>query len=307
MSFLPMPQDRPRIVAIGEILWDMFPSGPRFGGAPANFAGHAASLNAAVSIVSGVGDDELGKSALRLLQNASIDTRFVAVDSRHPTGKVDVKLDASGHASYHFNQHEAWDHIHWTEAIHALASDADAVCFGTLSQRSPNSRDCLRAFVRATGPDALRVLDLNLRAPYYEDAVITDSLEMANVVKLNDEELRLVAATYQLDGSEIDQAREIAKRFALRLVAITRGTRGSLLVNERDHYEEPAQKVEVKDTVGAGDTFTAAMTVGLLRGIPLGEINRAASRMAEYVCTQTGATPPIPIDLRRPVAQRSAL
>lgn len=287
----------PSLITLGEILWDMFPSGPRFGGAPANFAHHAASLGADVAIVSGVGNDELGNAALRMLRESSVETQFVAVSDRYRTGQVRVSLDDQGHAAYQFNPDEAWDHIPWTADLNAIASSCQAVCFGTLAQRSSESRNTIRRFVQATPADALRVLDLNLRSPFYDDEVIEESLQLASILKLNDEELNLVAGRFVSGGDELTQAREILGRYALDLVAVTRGGRGSLLVREDTFSEELAQPTTVRDTVGAGDTYTAAITVGLMKGIPLADINRTACRMAEYVCSQQGATPKLPDQL----------
>lgn len=294
-----MPSQSLNVVSLGEILWDMFPSGPRFGGAPANLAHHAASLGANVAMVSGVGNDDLGDRALQNLRESAIETKYVAVNDHYPTGQVQVSLDEKGHASYQFNQNEAWDHIHWSPELKELAARSDAVCFGTLAQRSPESRQTIQSFVRAVPANALRVLDLNLRPPFYDDQVIEASLELANVLKLNDDELRLIAERFFGGDDELTQARGIMSRFDLKLVAVTRGARGSLLIRENTLSEEPAQRTTVRDTVGAGDTYTAAMTVGLLKDLPLESVNRGASRMAEFVCSQPGATPRLPEELLR--------
>ncbi len=287
------------IVALGEILWDLFPSGPRFGGAPANFGYHAASLGGEVAIVSGVGDDELGHSALRNLKQSGIETGFVQIDREHPTGTVGVDVDTHGHASYSFNDDEAWDHIAWSDDLQQLASRADVACFGTLAQRSPTSRETLRRFIEATAPTTLRLLDLNLRAPFHDDDVIEHSLRLANVLKINDDELAMLATRYADGDDEAVQAKQIADRFGLDVVAVTRGSRGGLIVRGDEVSRVPSMPVDVQDTVGAGDSFTAALAMGLLRNIPLDTINRAACRIAEYVCTQAGATPPLPREVVR--------
>lgn len=289
----------PFVVTLGEILWDMFPSGPRFGGAPANFAHHVASLGVEVAIVSAVGNDELGDVALRNLRESTIATQHVLVSERFATGRVEVAVDTHGHASYRFNDEEAWDHVPWTPELERLASRVDAVCFGTLAQRHEESRKTIRRFLEATPAKALRVLDLNLRSPFYDDDTIQSSLELANILKLNDEELKLVGEKFIGAGDEMAQSKKLLERFDLELVAVTRGSRGGLLVSKGASSEEPAQPTTVRDTVGAGDTFTAAVTVGLLRNLPLATINRVACRMAEFVCSQTGATPRLPDELLR--------
>ncbi|MGV3484119.1 MAG: carbohydrate kinase family protein [Planctomycetaceae bacterium] len=285
------------VVTLGEILWDMFPTGPRFGGAPANFAHHVASLGVDVAIVSAVGNDELGDAALGKLRESTIHTQHVFVSERFATGRVEVAIDSRGHASYRFNDEEAWDHIPWTPAMEPLASRVDAVCFGTLAQRHDESRQTIRRFLEATPAKALRVLDLNLRSPFYDDDTIQSSLELANILKLNDDELKLVAEKFVGPGDELAQSRKLLDRFDLELVAVTRGSRGGLLVSKEACSEEPAQATTVRDTVGAGDTFTAAVTVGLLKKLPLETINRTACRMAEFVCSQSGATPRLPEEL----------
>jgi len=296
----PLPAKNVSILAIGEVLWDMFASGPRFGGAPANFANHAASLGALVNLVSRVGDDELGREAIERLRQTTIDTSLVTIDPDWPTGRVKVEVDADGHASYHFHGHEAWDRITFSDAVHDVAMRTGAVCFGTLAQRSSESRDAIISTVMATQPEALRILDLNLREPYYDVRVIEHSLELANVLKLNDDELRMLAKLFAPDfEDEIRQAKKLIDLFDLHAVAITRGERGGLLVRGEEVSEVAANETKVRDTVGAGDSFTAAVAVGLLKDLPLDQINRAACRIAEYVCTREGATPELPELLRK--------
>lgn len=292
-----MSVTKPTIVAVGEILWDMFPSGPRFGGAPANFSHHAAALAASVSILSSVGKDELGNAAIGKLHDSAIDTRFVSRSENHPTGMVNVEIDAGGHASYRFHDEEAWDHIPWTDSLQDLALSADAVCFGTLAQRHQESRSTIRKFIEATPANTLRVLDLNLRAPFYDNDVIESSLSLANILKLNDEELSYIARLFVNAGDEISQAQQLAKKFDLQVIALTRGSRGGVLIRDDEVSQTSSQPTTVRDTVGAGDSFTAAVTVGLLKQMPLDDINRAACRIAEFVCSQNGATPKLPAEL----------
>lgn len=289
------------IIAIGEILWDVFPDGPRFGGAPANFACSAAELGqekAAVAMVSAVGDDELGRCALEALANRGVHTADVQVNG-YPTGRVDVELDEHGAASYQFAENCAWDHLSWNPDLAELAKRCDAICFGTLGQRGSESQETIRALVRATPESSLRILDVNIREPFISDELILASLELANVLKLNDEELPVIGRLCGFSGSDIEIMRQVAVQFGLRYVALTRGPNGAVIVSEDSVSDLPVAPVQVVDTVGAGDAYTASMTLGLLAGHHLETINRNAMAVASYVCSHAGATMPFPDDLRR--------
>jgi fructokinase len=293
--------DRHQIVGLGEVLWDVFPAGPRFGGAPANFVCSAAGVggnSVHASMVSAVGWDSLGKKGLEEFRKRSVDATHVAqLDLQ--TGQVLVQLDALGQASYQFLEDTAWDNVPWTTDLQTLAEKADAVCFGTLGQRSNVSRDTVRQFIHSTPDGCLRILDINLRPPYWTDEVILESLPLANVLKLNSDELPAVASLLSLHGSEEDLMRQLLRKFSLRLAALTRGAMGSLLLSETGERSElPGQEIRVVDTVGAGDAFTAALTVGLLKNKPLAEVHSRADRIAAFVCTQAGATPEFPDEFR---------
>ena len=213
------------VVGIGEILWDLFPTGPRFGGAPANFICSVAELagdRTDASMASGVGRDDLGKRALESLHAHGVDTHCVAVIDR-PTGQVHVTLDAAGHASYEFAADTAWDHLAWSDGLQQLAARADAVCFGTLAQRSDRSRRTILRFVRETPAECLRILDVNLRPPFWSEAVVLESVRLANVLKLNDAELPILADMLRLCGTDDALLDQLVKRFSLKLVALTRG------------------------------------------------------------------------------------
>lgn len=288
----------PVIVGIGEILWDVFPDESRFGGAPANFAAHCASLGAEVSMVSAVGGDELGRRALEELAARRINADCVA-RSAQPTGTVRVTLDDAGKADYVFAADTAWDRLEWTDDLGALAARADAVCFGSLGQRSPRSCHTIRRFVGSTPLESLRIFDVNLRQHFYNDDTIDDSLFLANILKLNDEEIDVVDP----EGAGVEavaRLEALRQKHELQLVALTRGDKGALLVGESGVSDLPGVAAEVKDTVGAGDSFTAVLAHGLLSGVPLDEINRRASEVAAYVCAQNGATPKLPEKLRNP-------
>ena len=287
------------IAGIGEVLWDVFPDGAHFGGAPANFACHASGLGAEAWMVSAVGTDELGDRALAALRERGVECAHVSRDPLRATGRVLVTLNAAGQASYEFAADPAWDQLAWSNELGALAARCDSVCFGSRGPRSPVSRKTIRRFVEATPRTALRVFDVNLRQRFYDAQTVQASLQMASALKLNDEELPVVAG---LCGVRATTPREILielmRRYDLRLAALTRGPHGSLLLAGSEVSECPAPPTTVVDTVGAGDAFTATLVSGFLRGLPLATINRHANAVASFVCSQNGATPPLPASLR---------
>ena len=282
------------IVGLGEILWDVFPDGPRFGGAPANFACHVAALGGNAEMVSAVGNDELGALAVAELHQRGVGTGTVFRHEDRATGIVTVSLDAAGHASYQFATDTAWDALPWSAELARLAERTSAVSFGTLGQRSERSRATIRRFVTATPSTALRVFDVNLRPPFVSDAVILESLALANVLKLNADELPALAALSASTGSDVEILQELADRFTLRAVALTRGADGAVLVRDGQVSDHPGIDTHVVDTVGAGDAYTAVLTLGLLEGRNLESINRGACQVAAFVCSQSGATPQLP-------------
>jgi fructokinase len=293
-------------VGIGEVLWDLLPSGKQLGGAPANFAYHARQLGARGVVVSAVGRDALGEEILRKLHDLGLDTSHVAVDHDHPTGTVSVKLDAAGVPSYVIHENAAWDFL--DDGALDLESEAarwDVICFGTLAQRNRQSHGCIIDIL--THALGLKIFDINLRQHYYDRTVIHESLELADVLKLNDDEVAIVARLFDL-AEPATLPRVLFDRYrSLRLIAVTRGGRGSAL-HSRDAAptEHPGTTVtNVLDTVGAGDAFTAALAVGLLRNVPLDRINAGANRLAAYVCSQPGATPPIPAELTESIWDES--
>lgn len=288
-----------QIVGLGEILWDVFPDSTKFGGAPANFACCAAELAASISVhmVSGVGKDDLGDRAIRSLQQHGVETSCVARLDQ-VTGRVDVTLDEAGNASYEFAANSAWDNVPWNDQLGKLAADTRAVCCGTLGQRCETSRKTIQRFVATAPDDALKIFDINLRPPFYSDEIIRQSIELANVLKLNDDELPVVAEMFHLTGDPESMLRQLAERQELRCIALTLGESGAgLLIGDAFHRSKGV-KTNVMDTVGAGDSFTAAMTIGLLQNRPIGEIADQAAKVAAYVCSQPGATPPIPNELK---------
>jgi len=290
---------RPVIVGAGEVLWDVFADSEHFGGAPTNVAVHAAALGAEAWMVSAVGRDARGEAALVQLMAAGVESSAVARLADHPTGIVDVSVDAVGLPSYEIAEDSAWDYMRWTALVERAAHRADAICFGTLAQRSPLSRATIQRAVAATRADAWRLFDVNLRQDYYDADVLVASLDLANAVKMNEEELPTVARVCGLDNAAAeDQLRQLCERCGLRLAALTRGSFGSLLVTTDGLWDSPAPRTEIVDTVGAGDAFAATLLVGILAGRPLDEVNQRANAIAAFVCSQPGATPPIPDEMR---------
>lgn len=288
---------KPVIVGIGEILWDLLPSGKTLGGAPANVAFHAQSLGGASKIVSAVGRDGLGREILRVLEAEGVSTDFVSVLDHHPTGTVKVKLDDEGVPKFTIAESVAWDFIPTSPRLRRLAARADAVCFGTLAQRSAISRRTIRDFLDATRPECLRVFDMNLRQRYYSEELLDELLRRTTVLKMNDVEFGILARLLALPDAETDGLIRLMKKYPLKLIAVTRGDKGSRLFCLEREISSPAIPVDVVDTVGAGDAFTAALVMGLLRGVPLFDINRWAVRIAAFVCSKPGAWPRIPESL----------
>ena len=286
------------VVGIGEVLWDVYPDGAHLGGAPANFACHAAALGAQAWIISAVGADELGDRAVSQLRAQGARVDHIARDREHATGRVNVTLDAEKRPTFEIATDAAWDHIPWSDGLEQLAGRADAVCFGTLAQRSPVSRETLHRFLSATRPSALRMFDVNLRQDFHDREMIERSLELASAVKLNENELPVVASLRGIRPARTPATlKALARRYGLQLVALTCGPRGAILVAGDEESVEPSTAVRVVDTVGAGDAFTAALVCDFLRGVSLTEANRRANAIAAFVCSRSGATAPLPRSL----------
>ena len=276
------------IVGIGEILWDLLPSGKALGGAPANFAYHATRLGEEGWAVSAIGNDALGREIMDIVTGKRLKNVISATDK--PTGTVQVELDARGVPTYTIMEDVAWDNIPFTPEMEALARRADAVCFGSLVQRMA-SRDSVLRFLRATRPDALKVFDINLRQHYYSREVLEESLNLADILKINDEEIRIVADMFGLGSDDIAACRTLIDRYSLRLVILTKGAEGSEVITADETIPQPAGEAVIVDTVGAGDSFTAAFVVAYLRGDSLADAQRLASDTAAYVCSCKGAMP----------------
>jgi len=286
--------NRPAIISLGEVLWDLFPDGERFGGAPANFACHAAILGADVSIVSAVGDDRHGREALNTLKGYGIDVSLMQTVLDAPTGTVGVVLDVAGKPTFSIHEGSAWDGIVWSNEYSSRVKNADAVYFGTLGQRSEVSRSTIRRCVKAAREAAIpRIIDINLRKPFFDDALIRESIEAASILKLSDDELPDVCSACGIDLGDSTEAllQQMRESQHLDLVVMTCGARGAVLVTPAEVIVQPGIETDVTDTVGAGDSFTASFLVGLLRDEPHADNLRMACEIAAKVCSQSGAVP----------------
>jgi fructokinase len=286
------------VVGLGEVLWDMLPGGKQLGGASANFAYHAQMLGAEAWLVSRVGQDPLGRELLERLRTLQMSADCVTIDSFAPTGTVAVELSPQGQPKFTIRENVAWDHLTACEFTRATVARADAVCFGSLAQRHETSRATIRSLLASMRFDALRIFDANLRQDFFSLEIIKTSLQLANVLKINDEELPVLAGLFDLRGRPEEQLAELARRFDLQMVALTCGAQGSLFYSRGCYSRAKGLPMSVVDTIGAGDSFTAMLVMGLLAGWNLGEINQRANEVAAYVVSQPGATPRLPEHLR---------
>jgi fructokinase len=293
------------ILGIGELLWDLLPEGPQLGGAPANFSVMAGRLGNHAVALSRIGRDDLGRKAVELLNPQPVDASFLQVDPAHETGKVTVAF-VGGQPHYTIHQPAAWDFMELSDEWVQLAERADAICFGSLAQRGAESRQTIQTLAAQTSSSCVRVFDVNLRTPFYSSEVIQESLELATVMKMNDAEVPQVLALLGLPGFEPEApghlrlgAERMLEEFpSLEMVAVTRGGHGSLLVKREEWHEHPGVPVNVADTIGAGDAFTAAMTHYLLRGADLAALNEAGNRWGAWIASQAGAMPVLPEAVR---------
>jgi fructokinase len=283
------------IVGLGELLWDVFPTGRQLGGAPANFAYCSHLLGDNGTVVSRVGADEHGNDIRESLATFGLTDDFVQSDEEHPTGTVKVKLDKKGQPDFTITYPSAWDFLEWTPPLEHLAKSADAVAFGTLAQRSPASKQTIRAFLDQLRPEAAKVFDVNLRQPFYSADVLRESISRATIVKLNQDEVPKVATLLGLPAKDLRSfGREVLEIFNLPLICITRGEKGNLLISATEEQDHPGYRVRVRDAVGAGDAFTAGLVNQYLHGVPLAEANDFANRMGAWVASNSGAMPPVP-------------
>jgi fructokinase len=297
-----MPAGMKVIVGIGEILWDVFPSGKRLGGAPANFIYHVREIGGGEIqplMVSSVGEDPPGREILARWDQLSLSEEFITVDADHPTGSVSVAVDPQGKPVYEIKKDVAWDFLPESPQLRELAATADAICFGTLAQRAPKSRKSIQTFLRQAEPETLRILDINLRVPFFSKSILEESLSLANVLKMNAEELHVLADCFSFSGGEQAVIAALMRRYPLRLVILTKGEKGSELFSQEEHSAHGGYPVAVVDTVGAGDAFNAAIAVGMLNRFSLEKLNDCANRAAAFVCTQSGAMPEVPDEIKQ--------
>ncbi|MEZ6139630.1 MAG: carbohydrate kinase [Zavarzinella sp.] len=292
----------PAIISIGEVLWDLFPDGDHFGGAPANFACHTAIRGADVTLISAVGSDQYGRAALEKLKEYQIDVSCVQIVEDAPTGTVRVTLDLQGQPTFTIHEDCAWDRLTWNDDFDMRIRAADAIYFGTLGQRSARSRATIRqAISTARDAEILRVLDVNLRSPFDEADLIRESIELASILKLSDDELAPVCSAC---GIILTEEREALHRLlnvgSLEMVVMTCGADGAMLVTPDQVIVQNGIPTTVVDTVGAGDSFTAAFVVGLLQRKPLAEILQHACEVAAETCSHSGGVPPIAKNSQNP-------
>ncbi|HTZ59553.1 MAG TPA: carbohydrate kinase [Acidobacteriaceae bacterium] len=299
-------EEAPRIVGIGELLWDILPSGPRLGGALANFAVMCARLGNRSALVSSIAEDDYGREARRLLSESKLDLEELQSDNHHPTGTVTVTLSEDKRPHYSITRNVAWDFIRLTPELVAATQTVDAVCYGTLAQRADVSRRTIRAFVDGTPPKCVRVCDINIRMPDCSAEVLYWSLAHATIIKVSEEELPL-AFSFLAELGLASRATAVTAETATpkllelfpecKLVAITLGPGGSLVTSREGACRHPGFPVEVVDTVGAGDAFTAGLLHAYLRGGSLSQMAEAGNLCGSYVASQPGATPMLPAEI----------
>ncbi len=281
---------KPIVIGVGEYLWDILPSGRKAGGAPVNFAYHASQNGAEGWAVSAVGTDSLGSELIEVSRRHGIKMEVNEVD--FPTGTVNVTV-VDGQPDYEICENVAWDHIPLTQKALELAGKARAISFGTLAQRHEVSRATTKALVEAMPEDSLKVYDINLRQHFWSKELIESSLEMANIFKINDDELEVLKGVFEIENLDTDQAcRHFMNRWGLKMVVLTGGDKFSSIYHEGGVSTLKTPKVEVMDAVGAGDAFTGSLIGSLLNGNSIAEAHKTAVETAAYVCTQSGAWTP---------------
>ena len=284
---------KPMVLSIGEILWDVLPTGKRAGGAPVNFSYHAAKNGAEGYAISAVGRDDLGRELEEAVHQAGVDA--VLQHNDHPTSTVEVQL-TEGIPQYVFKPDVAWDHLEYTDDLAGLASKADAVCYGTLSMRNSKSRETCLQVLRHTKSHAMRFFDINLRGTFYSKDLIQELLDMATVFKLNDEELVTLRDMFHVPGATDDELCSwFMDQWHLDTIVLTAGSDYSTIyLADGQSSHLPTPEITVADTVGAGDAFSGTFAINRLLGASLTQAHRAAVNTAAFVCTQQGAWPEYP-------------
>lgn len=292
-----------KIVGLGEILWDMLPEGKKLGGAPSNFAYHAGQFGFPSLAVSAIGQDSLADETIEALKEKRLD--FLLATVPYPTGTVQVTLDNNGVPTYDIKENVAWDNIPFTDQMKAVARNCRAVCFGSLAQRNAVSRNTIRQFLSSAPDDCLKIFDINMRQNFYTREVLQESITACDILKINDEELIQLGRMLGYAGLDVSRVcRHIVGRYNLDMLVLTCGTDGSYVFTPDEMSFQPTPKVDVADTIGAGDSFTGAFCSAILSGAPAEEAHRLAVRVSAFVCTQPGAMPELPAQLTSSLNQQ---
>jgi len=288
------------IVGLGEALWDVLPEGKKLGGAPANFAYHAGQFVGQENTlaVSALGEDKLAEETIASLEEHGLNYLMPRVP--YPTGTVQVTLDEQGIPSYNIKENVAWDNIPFNDEIEEVARNCKAVCFGSLAQRNVVSRDTIQRFLDLTPDDCMKIFDINLRQQFYTKEIIQDSMHRCNILKINDEELVLIGRMFGYPGLDIEnKCWLILGKYNLDMLVLTCGTNGSYVFTPGHVSFQETPKVEVADTVGAGDSFTGSFCAAILSGKSVAEAHKLAVNVSAFVCTQNGAMPVVPEELKK--------
>lgn len=286
------------VVGMGEALWDVLPEGKKIGGAPANFAYHVSQFGLTSCVVSAVGPDALGKEIQENLTSKGLNHLIAEVP--YPTGTVQVEIDQAGVPQYEIKENVAWDNIPYTSQLESLAKRTQAVCFGSLAQRNVVSRETINRFLDAMPQteDSLVVFDVNLRQGFYNKEILCNSMKRCNILKINDEELVTISRMFGYPGIDLqDKCWILMGKYNLKMLILTCGINGSYVFTPGNVSFQPTPKVDVADTVGAGDSFTAAFIASILKGKSVAEAHSIAVRTSAFVCTKDGAMPVLPSDL----------
>ncbi len=286
------------VIGLGEALWDVLPEGKKLGGAPANFAYHAGQFlgQANTMAISALGEDKLAEETIAALEEHGLQYTMPRVP--YPTGTVQVQLDEQGIPTYDIRENVAWDNIPFTPEIEEIARNCRAVCFGSLAQRNIVSRENIHRFLDATPEDCVKIFDINLRQNFYTKEVIQESMRRCNILKINDEELVIIGRMFGYPGLDIEnKCWLILGKYDLDMLVLTCGTNGSYVFTPGQMSFQETPKVEVADTVGAGDSFTGSFCAAILNGKPVAEAHQLAVKVSAFVCTQNGAMPTIPASL----------
>lgn len=288
------------VVGIGEVLFDVFPDERKLGGAPANFAYHVAQLGLRGCVISAIGDDALGDEVVNVLSQTGMQTYLERTSQE--TGQVLVTVDEKGIPSYQIKEGVAYDFISWSPKMEEIVRHTCAVCFGTLAQRSPRSRETIRRFLQEMPcrDSVLKIYDINLRQHFYSKELVEESLTMCNVLKINDEEMAIVKDMLALPGNDLTTwSKTLQEQYGLKMLILTCGTEGSQVFYVGGMSQLPTPHVKVADTVGAGDSFTAAFCCGILSGRTIADAHRLAVDVSAYICTQSGAMVKLPENFKK--------